>query len=122
MESVKHLLARTDRWYLIATADDSAIDHEIAHGLFYTNDSYRACVCHLLSKLDLSKVFSRLKEMGYDGSVFLDETNAFLGTSTEAELDLFLRMDAKRQKLEDTVSALRYVYEYTSGRKLAAWK
>ena len=55
----------------------SALKHEVAHGLFYTNKEYRKKVLRVLRKCDLKKMKKRLKVKGYDDSVLEDEINAY---------------------------------------------
>jgi hypothetical protein len=71
-------------FYLIGTYGDSesALEHEITHGLFYTNEKYKAAVLAYLKKNNskkwLKEVKVWLKEKGYNDATLLDEVNAWL--------------------------------------------
>lgn len=73
------------KFYLIGTYGDGkgVIEHEIAHGLFYTNQGYRKEMKALVSKLPnkvREKIFKALGSMGYSSTVFVDECQAYLST------------------------------------------
>jgi hypothetical protein len=77
---------RTD-WYLIGASskDLKTMDHEIAHGLYSTNKSYRLrmnTLLYLLPHKIKEKIFKKLIKMGYadDEKILLDEAQAFLST------------------------------------------
>jgi hypothetical protein len=75
------------RWYLIATAGDINSDtvlHEVAHGLFYLNETYRASCTKLIDSIPKSnrkRIGKALIDMGYTEIVVPDEIQAYLGTS-----------------------------------------
>lgn len=72
--------------YVIATAayDEKEYDtftHEMAHGFFATNETYRRQVIYLYDKFNcpaLHKLCKMLLKSGYDQSVLLDEIQAYL--------------------------------------------
>jgi hypothetical protein len=58
------------------------IKHEIAHGLFYLNSTYRRNVINILNGHDFSDIHSvSLKK--YDPKVWLDEVHAYLVASSD---------------------------------------
>jgi len=66
----------------------SALKHETAHGLFYTNKNYRREVLRILRKSDLWRMKSKLKKAGYDKSFLEDEINAYvINPSTKLRMD-----------------------------------
>lgn len=74
-----------DIFYVIASlkSDKNTKSHEIAHGLYYVNELYRFDMDKLVRKLpaNLKKIMkAKLKEMGYDTSVYTDEMQAYLST------------------------------------------
>lgn len=84
---------RTD-WYLIGASskDLKTMDHEIAHGLYSTNKSYKLGMNKLVDSLPTKikeKVFSKLIKMGYanDKKILYDEAQAFLSTGVYNELN-----------------------------------
>lgn len=74
-------------YYLIGTskekADQSTIDHEIAHGLYTTNPAYRKAANALTASLPVrlhTKLNKFLASHEYHKSVWKDELNAFMST------------------------------------------
>ena len=72
------------RFYVIGTYGDAGsdtLDHEIAHGLFYTNKRYRGKVMEVLDSLpgNARKGMAKyLRSSGYHEAVFNDEMHAYL--------------------------------------------
>jgi hypothetical protein len=62
----------------VSKGDKTTIQHETAHGLFYTNEAYKAKVLKVLDSLDLSKFKKELRHLGYCNAVLLDEINAYM--------------------------------------------
>jgi len=75
---------KNSRFYVISSsrrADHSRFVHEVAHGLFYLNPLYRQQALEVVKNMknkDLATLTKKLKELGYDSSVFDDETQAYL--------------------------------------------
>ncbi|VVB82491.1 Uncharacterised protein [uncultured archaeon] len=53
------------------------LTHEIAHGLFYTDKDYREEILNVLSRYNLEKLKTELKEMKYHRDVLEDECHAY---------------------------------------------
>ena len=84
---------RTD-WYLIGASskDLRTLDHEIAHGLYFTNSDYKKKMNKLVNSIPEKtrvKIFSKLIKMGYanDKKILFDEAQAFLSTGLYNGLD-----------------------------------
>ncbi len=89
--------AGTDSVYLIGckSGDETAVEHEIAHGLYYTDGDYRNEMTELIESLPLNlfkKCCNSLKKMGYDDSVLPDEVQAYFSTGLPSD---FPRVDSK---------------------------
>jgi hypothetical protein len=77
-------------FYVIGTHSEKCEDnyadvlkHETGHGLYSTNPSYREKVNEILKDVD-SEAFSKLlSKLGYNESVHLDETHAYLLADSE---------------------------------------
>jgi hypothetical protein len=74
-------------WYLIGASskDLKTMDHEIAHGLYYTNKEYNAEVKKLIAEIKpthYNKLKKKLIKMGYvdDKKIIDDEIQAFMST------------------------------------------
>jgi len=87
-------------WYLIGASskDLRTMDHEIAHGLYYTNRGYKKEVTKLISNIKpvhYEKLKKKLVKMGYvdDKKILDDEINAFMSTG------LYNGMDTKELKV-----------------------
>jgi len=73
-------------FYIIACQGDKILDleHEIMHGLYYTNEEYRQDVEKLLARQEelfpetVTQIYDIFEEEGYDESVFRDELHAYL--------------------------------------------
>jgi len=82
-------------WYLIGASskDKGTMNHEIAHGLYFTNKEYRMRVLYQLSlipKKTMDKIDKKLIKMGYvnDRKILDDEAQAFLSTGLYNGLDI----------------------------------
>lgn len=70
-------------FYIIAVYNESKnlkkiLKHEIAHGLFSTNNEYRSEILSILSNFDIEPIKNELRLMsGYNESVLIDEVHAF---------------------------------------------
>lgn len=85
---------RTD-WYLIGASskDLKTMDHEIAHGLYSTNKSYKNkmnVLIETIPKKIRDKIFKKLIKMGYvdDKKILYDEAQAFLSTGLYNGLEI----------------------------------
>jgi hypothetical protein len=74
-------------WYLIGASskDMKTMDHEIAHGLYFTNQEYKRSVGKLIKNIKPShyeKLKKKLIKMGYvdDKKIIDDEIQAFMST------------------------------------------
>ncbi len=75
--------------YIIGANDPDVINHETAHGLFYTTSAYRDIMEALVSELseaDQNKMFHALRGMGYAEKVLVDETQAYMATGTNDDM------------------------------------
>ncbi len=82
-------------WYLIGASskDLKTMDHEIAHGLYYTNKEYNAEVKKLIAKIKpahYDKLKKKLIKMGYvdDKKIIDDEIQAFMSTGLYNGLEI----------------------------------
>ena len=81
-------------WYLIGASskDKGTINHEIAHGLYFTNKVYKKMVDTLISNIKpthYEKLKKKLIKMGYvnDKKIIDDEIQAFMSTGLYNGLD-----------------------------------
>jgi hypothetical protein len=81
-----------EKFYIIGAVGHSfAMKHEIAHGLFYTQPSYKKEMTRLVKSLksDLRKsIFKSLKDIGYTPRVYVDECQAYLSTGFTDNFDV----------------------------------
>ena len=68
------------RFYIIGAAEDdhTTLTHEIAHGLFFTNLTYRNEVILALGHSNLSRLYEFFKVEGYHPDVWVDEAHAYI--------------------------------------------
>jgi predicted rRNA methylase YqxC with S4 and FtsJ domains len=81
-------------WYLIGASskDLRTLDHEIAHGLYFTNMEYKKEVCKLIKNIKpthYEKLRNKLVKMGYvnDKKIIDDEIQAFMSTGLYNGID-----------------------------------
>jgi hypothetical protein len=81
-------------WYLIGASskDLKTMDHEIAHGLYFTNNAYKKIVDVLIKNIKpthYEKLKKKLIKMGYvnDKKIIDDEIQAFMSTGLYNGLD-----------------------------------
>lgn len=85
----------TENFYIIGTSNDdpwlnTTFNHELAHGLFYANSKYKKEMKKYVEELPKpvkNKIFSALKKWGYNENLYIDETQAYLATGLQDEID-----------------------------------
>jgi hypothetical protein len=130
IEVFKHLhdkLDLTQPFYIIAAKEGNTdvMDHEIAHALYYLEKSYKARMSGLVLHFKMHcpkhyiKIRNWLKDMGYNKSVFTDETQAYMSTSTKKELmKKFSFTSTEYKEMEQIVLEFRKVLqEYNTFKK-----
>ena len=93
-EEITKKLDLTVPFYIIGgkKGDMNVIDHEIAHALYYMNESYKGEMeetnydFYKNYRMQYSKMVKKLKKMGYGENVIKDEVQAYMSTSTKKEL------------------------------------
>lgn len=86
---------KSERFYIIGTSDDddwknTTFNHELAHGLFYADDDYKAKMSKYVEELPdkvREKIFSTLKKWGYDDKFLIDECQAYMATGLQDGID-----------------------------------
>jgi hypothetical protein len=82
---------KSGKFYLVGVdkIESRTMDHELAHGFFYTSKEYKTEILELVLALK-SSVYdgfeSYLLQMGYDKSVITDEIQAYLSTGMMATM------------------------------------
>lgn len=75
------------KFYIIGVAkDNGALNHEIAHGLFYINSEYKQRAVKLVKKMDpelRKEMNAYLTKVGYTPRVFVDEIQANMATTED---------------------------------------
>lgn len=108
---------RRTKFYLIGTfGDHEALEHEIAHGLFYTDGEYKKKVLGILASMkpeDRSKIRNLLMNNGgYHKDVLDDEMHACLATDPE----YFTRRSLKSRNIPKVHRQLRKVFDKHLGK------
>lgn len=90
-EIVDSLWVNGKKMYLIGvdSLSNSTFDHELAHGLYYCDFSYKENMDELtenLSNNTLKSFKKNLKEMGYCNSVLNDEIQAYMSTEINKKI------------------------------------
>ncbi len=84
-----------ENYYLIgvddkSSEDPSLLEHEIAHGLFFSDLGYHNKMVMLgqsMDEKDFNKFIRILKSYGYTESVFMDEIQAYLATGLGSKME-----------------------------------
>lgn len=73
-----------NQFYIIGVVrGNNALNHEIAHGLFFLNKEYRKEMTKLVKGLDPNirkSIHQTLKKLSYTPKVYIDETQAYMST------------------------------------------
>lgn len=81
----KQCADKTDGDFCIigAVKNSNALNHEIAHGLFYLHPEYKKEMVKLVKNLPVSiktEMKATLKKLGYTPKVYVDEMQAYMST------------------------------------------
>ncbi len=79
-------------YYLLGVrrGDTKSLEHEIAHGLYSTNESYRKKMDELIEPIDSlvkDEFFAILQDMGYGENVHKDEMQAWMATGLKPKME-----------------------------------
>lgn len=116
LEQFRELHERQEKFYIIGTplGNKPTLDHEIAHGLYYSNQDYRAKANKILDAVDLGPIYRWLSGSGgYHESVWRDEAHAYLLDSPSR---LFESIGADPREYWPAVKRLRANFMKHSGR------
>lgn len=83
LQYIAYYLISREKFYLIGTYGTQKLDHEIAHGLYYLNSSYKKAMNKLIDNnhVMIIKFKQILRKMGYVKSFFNDELQAYIATN-----------------------------------------
>lgn len=109
-------LSNGEPYYLLGVrlGDMNTLDHEIAHGFYTTEESYKKGVDAIVAEMNVetkNKILKRLHEIGYAPSVGIDELQAFMSTGLSKKLESL----AKPEEQEEFVNFFK---SYNGGWKL----
>jgi hypothetical protein len=94
-----------DKFYIIGVVKgNKALDHEIAHGLFFLNKEYKKEMTKLVKALpnSLKKSINEvLKKLGYTPKVYIDETQAYMATGLPEVLEKIDQCIDARKAFQD---------------------
>lgn len=92
----------TGKFYVIGThaLAPKALEHEIAHALFYTNPKYKKRVLEVLAKNPCTKIRKKLIEIGYADKVLDDELQAYCVNGSK-HFDLPVKVAKAIRKIYD---------------------
>ena len=83
LKTIQFYIGFKKEFYIITASKDcdeseQTIMHEVAHGLYSTNEEYRTNVLKIIEKADLNLLFDHLRSMTYHEDVLKDEAHAYL--------------------------------------------
>ena len=94
-ETMKDIIERYfvdgQKRYIIGTQylKGSTFNHEMCHAMYYVDEDYRSKADELtdsIPKADLKSMRRNLSEMGYSGTVFKDEVQAYMATEVNKKV------------------------------------
>ena len=79
---VKTIRKTTDKFYLLGLCLENVnLNHELAHGMFYTNEDYRNEIMYVMDNvfppLEKKRMSKLLENRGYAKNVLIDEVHAY---------------------------------------------
>jgi hypothetical protein len=116
-DQVMHQILGAIGWkkglYLIGTSktSGSTFQHEICHGRYHTEKSYRQdmdAITATLPQALVGRLYSRLREMGYGEKVLADEVQAYLQHGYDG--DSFLDAKERRKLEKELKKPLKYFH------------
>ena len=101
-------------YYLVGISggNESTLKHETAHGLYFTSPEYKTAADKLvrdLPKRVKDRMWGYFRSIGYDKSVFVDETQAYLATGLTKTLKKYSYISSRQapfRKLFKTYSSV----------------
>lgn len=121
LDLIPQYINRNNKYYIIATADKKAkkeslkaMEHEIAHGLWFIDHSYHSkCMVILNESKMLERFRSVIAKMGYHNSVWYDEIHAYVSTDNDSQFVRRFRLHSEADKVEafKTRNELKKVFE-----------
>jgi hypothetical protein len=105
----KHCKKSSQDFYLIGSIkkDNITINHELAHGFFYTNKIYKSAMISLVKSIpkDIKLSITHwLKTKGYTPKVYTDEIQAYLATGMPFLQDNNFKLSKSNKKKLLTIS------------------
>lgn len=119
-DSLKDKLKSSKKFYIIGSKStrQDVIDHEVAHGLYLTDDKYHKEVSKLLKKVPNGiklKIKKWLIDVGYPANnpaIITDEIHAYLSTSSIQYLTKDMKLTGK--ELQYVVPLVNFVMDNVS--------
>jgi hypothetical protein len=107
------------RFYIIGTYGKTnnknyklILKHELAHALYFLDPEYKKAVHKVLAQVEVKPIHQYLKKLGYDKSVWMDETNAYILTDQDALLESQISISKNVSHRLDTLFN-RYYQKYS---------
>jgi len=112
LDLVKNHFLNGDRFSLIGISQSGerrSLIHEIAHGLYHTDLTYKKKVLQVISKIhsqDRESINNFLKNQGYHRATYWDETHAYV----LADLQVLRSYGVKTKRFEEANRELRRIF------------
>lgn len=92
-------------YYVIASSrmHPDVLDHELVHAHYYLNSEYHEQAEHLVEHMDpevKQQLVDKFTEWGYNPSVFVDEINAYMSTSSEQYVTEKMKLSISEQQMQ----------------------
>ena len=126
VDTIKSMVG-SDNYYLIgidqSNGDDpSLIYHEVAHGLWFSNQSYKSKMLKLINNLQPEIKLNMIKKLqgyGYGDNVYNDEIQAYLATGLSSNMNRITGIKEAMVPFKETFS--KYTSKIKPVKKTINW-
>jgi hypothetical protein len=126
VDTIKSMVG-TDNYYLIGIdqsngEDPSLIYHEVAHGLWFSNQSYKSKMLKLINNLKPEiklNMIEKLQGYGYGDNVYNDEIQAYLSTGLSKDMKLIRDIEEAMVPFKEVFS--KYISKIKPVKKTINW-
>ena len=126
VDTIKSMVG-SDNYYLIgidqSNGDDpSLIYHEVAHGLWFSNQSYKSKMLKLINNLQPEIKLNMIKKLqgyGYGANVYNDEIQAYLATGLSSNMKRITGIKESMIPFQEVFS--KYVTKIKPAKKTINW-
>lgn len=126
VDTIKKIVG-SNKYYLIGIdqhdgADQSLIYHELAHGLWFSDPTYRKTMSDAINEMDPNvkeQMIKKIAKMGYGDNVYEDELQAYLATGLIEGMNRIKNIKSETTKFHNLFE--RYISNITAKQINIDW-